>query len=191
MSLLHDRVVYSCRMINHDDLFIGTMRELRQRIISNNKYDYIKACGLLRLLLMDTGQPLSIIVNKKCNVEILFHVSDIKDGFGKNAEMDWRHLVSDGKQRSLKINKFLKVPILFYKGHCYNVADIIRYGANIQGGVHAGRPEIDPEKTYAKLEEIREHFIDVDSASIHSICEVVIEALEPLESAILGHPFTE
>ena len=54
MSLLHDRVVYSCRMINLDDLFIGTMRELRQRIRSNNKYDYIKACGLLRLLLMDT-----------------------------------------------------------------------------------------------------------------------------------------
>jgi hypothetical protein len=176
-------------MINHDDLFIGTMRELRQRISSNNKYDYIKACGLLRLLLMDTGQPLYIIVNRKRHVEILFHVSEIKAGFGEGAEMEWRHMVSDGKQRSIKINKFLEVPLLFYKGHNYNVADIIRYGANIQGGVHAGRPEIESEKTYAILEEIRELFIDVDSASIHSICEVVIEALKPLESAILGHPY--
>jgi hypothetical protein len=177
-------------MINHDELFIGTMRELRQRISSNNKYDYIKACGLLRLLLMDSGQSLFILANKNRNLELLFHVSDIKNGFGIGAEMEWRHLFSDGKQLSLKISKFLKVPMLFYKGHCFDVADIIRYGANIQGGVHAGRPKIDPEKTYAKLEEIREHFIDVDSASIHSICEVVIEALEPLESAILGHPYS-
>jgi hypothetical protein len=77
--------------------------------------------------------------------------------------------------------------MLVYKGHKYTVADIIRFGANVRGGVHAGVPVNPFEENYKSLDELREQVFDMDSASIQSICEVVIDALKPLEDAINGH----
>lgn len=62
-------------MENSEALYIATLEDIKNRIDRNNKYDVIKASGLLRLLLLD-GMPLIHQINRKYRVTIRFSIVD-------------------------------------------------------------------------------------------------------------------
>ena len=99
-------------LINHEQLFLGTVRDLRTKIRTNTTYSLIRACGLCRHLLLDK-HPLLHQANRQYKINIQFHIKDYTDtpmshdykGSGG------RTILPLGDSKFVKLEEFLKTKI--------------------------------------------------------------------------------
>jgi hypothetical protein len=61
-------------MSNHKKLFLEVLDDLRAKCESKSNYNYVKAAGLLRQLLLD-ATPLVDVINKEYKEKIVFEVN--------------------------------------------------------------------------------------------------------------------
>lgn len=59
-------------MNRYEESFLNTLNDLREKADSNDRYQLIKASGLLRLLLLD---PLIHEANQKHKIKFKFHLT--------------------------------------------------------------------------------------------------------------------
>ena len=143
--------------MNSKDLkvfFINTLDELRQKCNTESKYNYVKASGILRQILIDEN-PLLDLVNKEYRKKILFEVikptpPKPKQSIGSDGTI-WIDLgmgmsfMSPSKDKSrnemLTKDQFLKRSVISFEHQDISVLEIIKLNANKIGGVH-----IDPKR---------------------------------------------
>src|SRR5258706_7432488 len=169
-------------------LFLRLMEELKKRL-NGDGYDYIRACGIIRHLLIDQ-HPLVTIINRNYKVKISFKVRKPKIVFDGIESIRWSSLnpIADDDYIFCDKQTFLSRPVCQYLNHVYSVKEIVLYAAHIMGGVHSGKPKTNKEKIYLEIQNtISLNGNSIYSESSHSIMEVVIDALEPLELFIKSH----
>ena len=150
--------------------------------------------SLLRKLLLDDS-PLIHQVNQDRKLKISFIVNDRQPPIGDKSLVFWS--MADGfdpdtsvphLRKPLEVNKdqLLKRQIMIINGETITVLDLIKFLNNVQGGVHAGRPENIKETT---LQEAQKYLgiggLPAGIRSILSISRVVIKGLEPLRATII------
>ncbi|HJS55000.1 MAG TPA: hypothetical protein VJ765_10660 [Chitinophagaceae bacterium] len=171
--------------MNHDKLFLETLNDIRAKM-NGSDYELIRACGLLRHLLINGGSLLGI-VNRKYRLKIHFAISDKTppDNYLFAYWTDISYLKEGTKQVS--IDGLLSSRILTFVDMNFTVLDIIKAGSHVQGGIHSGVPESDNEKFLSVLDDkvFKEQYFGMKS--IKAICSVVLSGLEPLEDLISGH----
>jgi hypothetical protein len=173
--------------------FIDTLRELRERMAKGDRYELIKASGLLRLLLLDGG-ALVHIVNRHHRVKIDFETIDytmkLPTLSSFRVHMHWTNLDATGfppaaKRITSKLDPLLAAIVVTFEGEDYSVADIIRSAAHLKGGVHYGAPDNDRDKKLLEADKLWAiNNVDASLAAMRGLVAVVLRGLKPLEDAI-------
>jgi hypothetical protein len=172
-------------------IFTRTLQDVRQKL-TGDKYDLLRACGLLRHLILDGAASLALIVNRKYGLKLMFYISAPDGDFSLfirlKASLSWRSLSPVTKNSAeVNIDRMLKKQMLLIYPHVYTVRDIIRIAANIEGGVHTGTNKKERDNLFVDAMQLGVYFgtgDDVAYYSIRSICEVVLTGLQPLEEAV-------
>jgi hypothetical protein len=192
------------QMTKIEELFIESLADLRDRISEPSRYDNLKASAILRQLLADVN-PLLHLVNREYNHKTRFitrqlqHIEPLKviDGQVQSGMIiNIESIVPlenepEENLEQLTIDLFLGKRCLIYCQYRYNVIDIIKINANMQGGVHAGAPRQDNEHAAIELANLRILIgfnngteVDIITGLIHPVAQIVIKALEPIENLI-------
>jgi hypothetical protein len=199
--------------VDRDDLFLATIDDATNRVANRTTYDLLMAAGLLRKLLVD-GQSLVHIANRTRHVRIRYRVNDPKLAETREqlrsivGEDPVFHAVFDGLNPGifaaphapveLTEGQFLALPVMFYRDVDFSIGDVIRFVANVSGGVHAGAPlgseqhlmrelETTAEALFASPEKMVAFPVRTDFSigppmlrQLISIGAVAIGALQPL-----------
>ncbi|MBL0273297.1 MAG: hypothetical protein IPQ06_09540 [Chitinophagaceae bacterium] len=178
--------------ISHEELFLKTIDDLRNKVASDDDYNLVRAAGLCRHLLTDSGKPLVKILDRKYGVKIEFTVASLSMvGLQMaNLSMVWTTISPNHLSDPVKVGlkDFLAIQFLRIENHIYSVKDVIRAASHCMGGIHSGVPKDEKEKA---LHDIEPRVVGGHKTTHHaitSICNVVISAMEPLEAAIKGIP---
>jgi hypothetical protein len=129
--------------------FVNTLDELRQKCNTDSNYNYIKASGILRQILIDEN-PLLDLVNKEYRKKILFEVIKPSPPIPKQSKGPdgtvWTDIgmgmsfmsPSNDKSRNEMLTKeqFLKRRVITFGHQDISVLEIIKLSANKIGGVH-------------------------------------------------------
>ena len=190
----------------HDDaIFLDTVSEMSQRA-GGTEWDSIRACGLLRHLLLDE-QTLIDRVNKPEDrrLDIRYEVmGTIESGLVYNPAFGIPKPVSafilDGLYPpaaraqplpplptfSLKRDKFLSFVVGWVDGNVeVTVKDVIRFMAHVRGGVHTGSPRGSVEEAIEEFDGlIRLGDQGMVLRTVRGIGMVVTDALHPLVDVI-------
>jgi hypothetical protein len=191
-------------MTEIEELFIESLADLRDRISEPSRYDNLKASAILRQLLVD-DYPLLHLVNREYHHKTLFitrqleYVEPLKvidgqvqPGMIINIEkiVPLENELEENLEK-LSIDQFLRKKCLIYNQYVYNVIDIIKINANIQGGVHAGAPRKDNEHAAIELANLKILIgfnngaqVSVITGLIPPVAQIVIKSLEPIEKLI-------
>ena len=172
--------------MGHDELFLYTMNDIRERIERGREYDFIRACGLIRHLILD-GDSLYNTLNVTLKIDLQFRVA-IHDTHLMGKPIEWRnpHTLSHRPHEFLSIGKFKNWKVVMIEGYDYNIEDLVFIASHKKGGVHSGKPN---EKQVALFEFEKQGLqgkYRLDLETLKSICKIVVEALEPLEKIIKG-----
>lgn len=175
-------------LLTHDQLFLCTIQDLRNKISVGKEYEVIRAAGLCRHLLCD-GTSLLDIVNRQYRTKITFHLADWSDDPFYNVKgltVSWRTILpKSDKTKYVRQKEFLKTVLLSYYQHEYTVRDIIRAASHYLGGVHSYAPENKKQDALTALDKTAKTKEKVTLLAIKAVCQVVLSACEPLEEIII------
>lgn len=172
-------------LITHEELFLHTVEDLRQKVNSKTPYDLIRACGLCRHLLFD-NPSLAHKVNKrrlKLNCQIADYTNtplsfDYKGSGGRNIEPLDRNTIT------VTLDKFFKAKIAYYGATEFTVKDILIIAVNNFGGIHSLSPTLKQKRLLHWEQWTKNVEMKMSFWLINSICRVILKALEPLEEEI-------
>ena len=171
-------------LISHEQLFLGTVQDLRTKIRVNTTYSLIRACGLCRHLLLDE-QPLLHQVNKTHKLPIRFHIKDYT-----NAPMSHDYKGSGGRtilplgdSKLVKLEEFLKTKIHYVCKNEFTVKDILDAASHYYGGIHSGKPDL-KQQYLAKLNRFYNKETNISFWHMGTICKVILKAIKPLENHV-------
>jgi hypothetical protein len=166
--------------MTNEDLYRFTLIDLEQKIEKATEYDLIRACGLLRHLILDGGS-LVHIVNRPYKLKLRFIVSDQTEipPFPHNRLWINPMATDNSKTVELSLDEFLNRKVLITEGETFFVKDIITTAAHVRGGVHSGtsNSKIDMLMNFEKTVLTRYR---IDLMAIKSICRIVLTGLTPL-----------
>jgi hypothetical protein len=182
--------------MNIESLFLRTLNDLENRILSDDDYELLGSSALLRKLLVD-GDPLVHQVNRKHRLPIRFEVVDVAQVFNLlnalEAEMPGTNVfqfINDSldpeampgaPRRQVKLDAFLNTPVQSLGDETFTVLDVIKHQANIGGGVHVSKPENGREEALSQAEEMyRVGGLPPTLRHLRPIGRVVLKALDPL-----------
>ncbi|HEV8270418.1 MAG TPA: hypothetical protein VGQ04_03875 [Chitinophagaceae bacterium] len=174
-------------LLSHEEFFLHTVEDLRNKVKEYSPYSILRACGICRQLVVDKNWLLRE-VNKITGTKISFLILDYdRNVFNINLNLSW--ITVDpffGKSKEVDRKEFLETTILGLKKHKYNVEDIIKVASNKMGGVHSDNLHSKDKKHIA--------FYDFDKAAeldhsatmtaLKAICKVVLNTSEKLEAII-------
>jgi hypothetical protein len=150
--------------VDRDDLFLGTLDELAARTRSGaNEYDYLAASGLIRKLLID-GNPLAHEVNRTRRLRLRFEVTLDDLNLPPELPVPAFHGRLEGISPRLRPprplpterisrDRFLGELAFRVTGEPFTVAEVIDHCAHVQGGIHAGLPRTQRERTLAAVND--------------------------------------
>ena len=183
------------KAMNRNQLFLNSLEELERltRIPQSHvtEYETLRISALLRLLILD-AEPLFEQVNRSHRLKIRFRSSypasltdeDLPEPPFENADTPF-----PVGTKTLTKKDFIARFAAFIAPYEYTVKDLILYGANLAGGVHAGRPSSDTESViYDTAEKIRIFDKDPSLLELRGIGQVVVRSLAPLYQAVRMAP---
>lgn len=185
---------YRWTAMDSDQLFLQTLDELKVRLAQTpDEYSVIRIAAILRQLLLDE-QPLVEQVNRGRQTKLRFRfyeaalpampgatlvAATISIQPGPNPPTGGR--VVEGTLKQL-----LAAPAAYFKGRLASVRDVIRYGANVAGGVHHSSAKTDQDQALLGFGRLMDAFgLPADVRSLVGIGYVVADGLEPLRDAVM------
>jgi hypothetical protein len=182
-------------MIEKEELFLGTLDDLQNRLSCSDPYETLLIAGLLRKLFLD-AHPLADQVNRKYHLRLYFEVGVSPDLWRNVERIDGSWSIQDGllpehnppglrESHRVTRDQFLATIIIFVDATKFSVRDLIDFGANVAGAVHAGIAKSEKERVLDELG--RRTFLGGVSATLRqlrSIGRVVLKGLEPLRIAV-------
>jgi len=180
-----------------ETLFIRSLEDLHLSINSSYEYEILRAAGIIRQLFLDGAASLVDQVNRKYQLKLVFEVVEPKKPLipGLSTPKLWCALdsidpkrmpsgqPSTGKSR----DEFFALSIGSMDGTDYTIREVVKFVANVLGGVHSGTSSDNKEKL---LNELRNIYIfsniNILLQHIQSIGRIILETLKPLRYKVLG-----
>lgn len=177
-----------------DKLFVRTIDDLKQKLISEDAYEYLKASALLRSLILDGGNSLIHSVNRpearRLDIRFKFGTLDSQLRMFKQMNISVSELhILDGFSPKFQIcmtsakegglDDLLKAVLIVSSGIEYSVKDTIKYLANIEGGVHRGVAKTEIEKNLESMCS-RVDQATVIERTVKGVSQVVVDGTVPL-----------
>jgi hypothetical protein len=175
-------------------LFCRTYDDLSERISSQDPYVILGASALIRKLFID-DDPLVDQVNRSHKIKLSFVIGEIDTPYHREVMKDkpryWSlqdgldpktKLVAGGTT-TLKRDKFFDTVVLIANGKEFNIRELIKFEANVMGGIHAGKAKTDQEKALASLAGLYMGNTRASLRQLLAISRVILSALSPLRQA--------
>jgi hypothetical protein len=182
--------------MNNEELLIHTLDDLSLRINSNDEYEVLLASTLIRKIFLD-DHPLIDQVNKKYKIKFEFEFVEITppiisgfpitDFWSVIESLDPSLAPTNAEIIRTNRDKFFASIIGIADKHQYTIKDIIKFVANVMGGVHLGAPKNNVEEALNKLRDFS-YFseLSIPLQQIRSISRIIIKALRPIKYKILN-----
>lgn len=169
-----------------EQLFLQQLEQMSVHLAGGKELDTLNLGGVLRQMICDE-KPLLMFVNKN-RIPIRFKVvASNEHGMPDFLKTAAFHFVTpyhhDMKVRivDLDIQGFLAHPIIRLSGTPITVKALIRYAANVGGGVHYD-PKPKPEyRPIQSIEGLITGNLPISLKAIRDISIVFLEAVEPLK----------
>lgn len=170
--------------------------ELAEYSGSADHYTNLKCSSILRQLLLDQT-PLIYSANKETRLKIEFRVDNT---FHQKLPLSSAILYTSTEVgdlilkfsvnlKILKLDQFLRLPILEIENLSFTVRELIKFASNKSGGIHydpmVDRDEKILETSLEKLEKIK---IPALAIAINAITQIVLIALRPLKNELTQLP---
>lgn len=188
---------------NPEDLFERRMVSLERFVDAPTLIAAYDVAAPLRQLLLD-ATPLIEVVNRSPRVPLLFEVSTLPDEVTRNLLEEQRVILSGtalwprvastrSPTRRLKLDAFLKEPVVFTAWQRVTVRDMILWAANEAGAVHFD-PKPDSRTTTllnSLMRAVNSESTPVFGNTMLAIARVVLTAVSPLRDALATGGDTE
>lgn len=200
--------------MTYDELFLCTLEDLQSRLgrakpalahAPRQQYEMLMVSGLLRKLILDNGSLVSL-VNRTRRIPLRYKVAGWPYFSGSGTGRVYvRSRIEPGalpivpseellpeyfrdllKERVLTLGHMLATPLAIYNGVAFTAKGIIRYAANLGGGIHVGgRPRDEMEEALQRFgDDIWVDGYPLAIAGLWDVGEVVVAGLEPLRLAV-------
>lgn len=177
-------------------LLLRRLDELHRLINSSDGYDVLKASATIRQLFLDGGKSLVDKVNKSYKRKYKFKVVDHPIPNIPNVPKPefWCVVDSiDPRRAPFKFNYVTKNRDDFFStilgivhGKEYTISDVIKYVANVMGGVHSGKAMTVADKALEHLAQIYLlPDLNVPLLHIRAVGRIVLETLRGTKEDIL------
>lgn len=180
--------------MNPDLLFLHRIDQIRILSESNKETELVDLAGRLRQVFFDKK---SLVESVNRGLKLTFDVGDFPKGWGPNDDPHWDKVVYQSLQdgidphtshqpitKTLTQNQFGQHVIAFVSGTKITVKDIVRYNANVKGGIHFD-PILKPEyQKFATLESLHLGGIASSTRELKAITRVTLRGLEPLVKSV-------
>lgn len=180
--------------------FLDVLADLRVKCDSKSNYNYVKAAGLLRQLLLD-DPPLMDLINKEYKDKIVFGVrkqypSPLNQHVGKDGvtyttiiAVSFLNPGADKKYVDyLKRDKFLKHRIFNFGGRDITVLEILKLNANKKGGIHLdNKPNKNTKELLIDIANTTVNYtgeITGGAYAVKEIGNITLKALKNLEDKV-------
>jgi hypothetical protein len=179
--------------LNEDEyLFIRILEDIEKRVGLTESYEILQISGLLRQLFVD-GEPLVHKVNRTYRKNIRFEIVDhhlsslireasfytVQDGLDPMTAMDRNPLIQVG------FDAFLSTTLIIVDQVEYSVRSVIKYQANVMGGIHTLPPDKRESALQAADALMRIGGLRPSLRQLKSIARVALRGLHPLREAII------
>jgi hypothetical protein len=138
-------------MYTDAQIFVWDVDDLTEILKNPTDRNLLQAAAILRRLFMDDGTPLVHKVASAASMKLEFDIFDVDPssfsrGFPEEGlifvyENPDPSIVDNARTRKVKLDKFLALKAVFSRGSYISLGDVIRYCANVAGGVHRGAPK--------------------------------------------------
>lgn len=182
--------------MNDEKLFIHTLNDLYKSINSNNEYEVLRVSGLIRQLFLDGGSSLFDRVNRNYRLKLNFEIAEYNSP--KNflptplisasfTELEPKEAPSHWVRKKLNRDKFFSYVIAEVEEHKYSIRELVKFAANIMGGIHSSDASEDKDKSLEKLRGIYIFSnINIALLFIKAVGKNILETLIPLRNKVLG-----
>jgi len=199
--------------MTYDELFLCTVEDLESRLrrakparahTARQQYEMLMVSSLLRKLILDRGSLVSL-VNRTRRILLRYKVAGwpylsgtgtgrvyVRSRFEAGAlpaippeELSayFREVL---REKDLTLDQMLATPLAIYNEVAFTAKGVIRYAANLGGGVHVGgEPRNEMEEALQRFGgDIWVNGYSMAVAGLWDIGEVVVAGLEPLRFAV-------
>ena len=177
-------------------LFCKVYDELEQKHTSDDWYELLSCSRLLRQLLLDQT-PLTVVANRRIGLKFQYHITDASEFIQQLRSMnvvtyaaiegllpDTAHLIGS-KPIMVNRDKFFRAICLIHLDRDFRVRDIIRYCANVAGGIHYESMPDEEGRMMRALDQLWEiQGQAACNAHIKIISTITLRALKPLRERI-------
>lgn len=176
-------------MNEFEELFLNTIKDIEKRLSSSDPYEILMISGLLRKLFLDS-YPLVDRVNKEHKLKIEFEIVDrsrkmpyekdivfwsIQDGLFPETAPSFR------KRIVVSRDKFFNTIVAKTKNEEFSVKDVIKFKANVCGGIHADSPKSEKDEILQRISKyISIGGYESNLRQLKAIARVILKSLEPL-----------
>ena len=168
-------------------LFLGTVKDIEEKLKVGDRYTVIRAAGLLRQILLDQHRLLDG-ANRNHKLKLTFQIMPRGNPpVSKGLRYHWVNpdasAFPGAKTSTVDAAGLTRTEILYSRGESATVKDLIKVCANAKGGVHLGRAK--PGGQQAIIDWDAAARSDMSLRSIAGLCKVVLDGAEPLVRAIV------
>lgn len=183
-------------------LFVETVADVRRRsgdLGARVRYELLGIAPLLRRLLIDARPLLNTVRAARPDVSTDFRIRQWSPSGDSHVATDLRRiqlggpeLVGGADDPALpKLKHFIRAKVGLLQGRPLTVRDVVRYYANVEGGVHFGAPEDDAQRV---LNQMAPLLLGRSTGQIEILAHlgnIVVDALTPLCESILASPLVD
>ena len=180
-----------------DTLFIRTLDDLSTRLASDDEYTLLMAAPLLRKLLLDSDSLLNQ-VNRSRRLKIMFKINSKSPYDTALAKLGAPFFSSEEdaidpeldlppgmrNEMQVKLDGLLKREVLMISGDTVTIRDLIDQLANIEGGVHSGKPDDKQKVLQAVSQRIYIGGLPAGVRQVRAIIRIVLRGLAPVRAAV-------
>jgi hypothetical protein len=173
-----------------EDLFLERCGQIERLLASHTEIELLDLAGLLRQLLLD-GTPLVHKVNNY-GLKLKFEVGLFRQPPDKHTAVliledgldpDTRPPRSPSKE--VNLDGFLEHTIIVTAGKAYSVSDVIKFAANVSGGVHHVENPKGAQKVLSRFSMLYSlGGLPAGVRQLKAICRVTLKGLSPLIAAV-------
>lgn len=177
--------------MNAKELYLRTIRDLEQKSRSRDRYELLRSSALMRQLIFD-DVPLIHAANREIRLKFRFTLTplvelpllfpggwfaqDIRPG----GPLSW------WPSKTVKLDEFMATNCLRCMSVRITIRQVIKFCANVKGGVHHGTPDI--TEAQIELGELDEAMkigaVEASLNALPSIQSVLLAGLQPLTDEI-------
>lgn len=171
---------------------VGDIRHRTEEINAAHRYVLLGLAPLLRKLILD-GNSLLTIVNREHGIQPRFAIRPYQQRPAQRfSENRWEvpalafgreELYNPGGE-GVPLSAFLSTPVGEFERKPVTVKELIRYYANVEGGVHRGKPDSEFENAAEVLAPMLLTGSIAWLRTLGWVAKIVADGLEPLTTAV-------